>query len=107
MKNSYNKSSAYDVAKVCAHAMRFNSFKLIVNTKSHTAQYFTSPKLSNYQIFNKTLYWENTNKLLEKGWAGIKTGVTDPAGPCLASCIKLRDPFYGVGRYLIIVLLNA
>ena len=29
--------------------------------------------------------WTNTNKLLGVGWSGIKTGVTQPAGGCLAS----------------------
>ena len=29
--------------------------------------------------------WSNTNKLLKKGWEGIKTGQTLPAGACLAS----------------------
>ena len=30
--------------------------------------------------------WVNTNKLLLKGFCGVKTGVTEAAGPCLASC---------------------
>ncbi len=29
--------------------------------------------------------WKNTNKLLERGWEGIKTGYTVSAGNCLAS----------------------
>ncbi len=47
----------------------------------------------------RTLKWENTNKLLEVGFQGIKTGVTHDAGPCLAS--------YFVGRkysYILVVL---
>lgn len=32
-----------------------------------------------------TKVWSNTNKLLGLGWEGIKTGVTGPAGACLAS----------------------
>ena len=35
--------------------------------------------------------WTNTNKMLNKGWEGIKTGITDAAGPCLASSIWLID----------------
>lgn len=27
--------------------------------------------------------WKNTNKLLSKGWDGVKTGTTDTAGHCL------------------------
>lgn len=30
----------------------------------------------------------NTNKLLEDGFDGIKTGITDSAGPCLAASYK-------------------
>lgn len=29
--------------------------------------------------------WRNTNRLLDKGWEGVKTGTTDSAGPCLMS----------------------
>jgi hypothetical protein len=32
--------------------------------------------------------WKNTNKLLNKGWEGVKTGMTIPAGGCLASLKK-------------------
>ena len=32
--------------------------------------------------------FQNTNKLLEDGFDGIKTGITDTAGPCLAASYK-------------------
>ena len=32
--------------------------------------------------------FENTNKLLEDGFDGIKTGITETAGPCLAASYK-------------------
>ena len=32
--------------------------------------------------------YENTNKLLEDGFDGIKTGITESAGPCLAASYK-------------------
>lgn len=57
----------------------------------------------NYQklkeIVKTTHYgpFENTNKLLEDGFDGIKTGITDTAGPCLAASYK----------DLIIVVLNS
>jgi len=41
--------------------------------------------------------WQNTNRLLKKGWVGVKTGQTATAGCCLAS---LRDGIY-------IVVLNC
>lgn len=40
---------------------------------------------------------ENTNKLLEDGFEGIKTGITETAGPCLAACYK----------DLVVVVLNS
>lgn len=43
----------------------------------------------------------NTNKLLEYGFTGIKTGITDAAGPCLASEFKTKKNKY------IIVILNS
>ena len=39
--------------------------------------------------------WENTNRLLDEGWEGIKTGQTLPAGSCLAS--------YREGVYIIVL----
>lgn len=36
----------------------------------------------------RELYWENTHKLLHKGYNGIKTGITSEAGPCLSSSLK-------------------
>ena len=41
--------------------------------------------------------WENTNKLLDDGFEGIKTGITETAGPCLAAYYK----------DLVIVVLNS
>lgn len=41
--------------------------------------------------------YENTNRLLEDGFDGIKTGITETAGPCLAASYK----------DIIIVVLNS
>lgn len=51
--------------------------------------------------------WQNTNKLLEKNWSGIKTGITEAAGPCLASCIKLREKSTNINRCVIVVVLSS
>lgn len=47
------------------------------------------------------MYWENTNKLLYEGYSGIKTGVTNNAGPCLASWYKDEK------INIIVVILNS
>jgi len=39
--------------------------------------------------YYRDIYWENTNKLLnENGFTGLKTGVTNTAGPCLSCCYQ-------------------
>ena len=45
----------------------------------------------------------NTHRLLHEReeYVGIKTGVTATAGPCLASCISIRE------RKFIIIVLNS
>jgi D-alanyl-D-alanine carboxypeptidase len=49
----------------------------------------------------RELRWFNTNKLLDVGFTGIKTGHTDVAGPCLASSVLFND------QLLICVALNC
>jgi hypothetical protein len=55
-----------------------------------------STKLKN-RVFN----WRNSNKLLSKGFNGLKTGNTPAAGPCLATSLERKD------IHLIVVVLNA
>ena len=45
--------------------------------------------------------WTNTNKLLGKGFNGLKTGVTPAAGPCLAASFE-KDSLH-----LVIVVMNT
>lgn len=45
--------------------------------------------------------WINTNKLLSKGYVGIKTGITNTAGPCLAAYISKKKRSY------LVILLNS
>jgi D-alanyl-D-alanine carboxypeptidase len=47
----------------------------------------------------RTYTWVNTNKLLGKGFNGLKTGVTPMAGPCLAASFER-----GSLHFIIIVL---
>lgn len=34
---------------------------------------------------SRKVIWKNTNKLLNDGWEGVKTGNTESAGYCLIS----------------------
>lgn len=41
-----------------------------------------------YRVDRYDKVWENTNKLLEDGFEGIKTGINESSGPCLAACYQ-------------------
>jgi D-alanyl-D-alanine carboxypeptidase (penicillin-binding protein 5/6) len=60
--------------------MQHNDFREVVNTKTYEC--YASTKDGNKRKYQ----WDNTNKLLGvDGFNGVKTGVTDAAGPCLAA----------------------
>ena len=49
----------------------------------------------------KIFTWKNSNKLLKKGFSGVKTGNTPAAGPCLATSYS-KDKVH-----LIVVVFDA
>ena len=89
-----NLSNARDVAKLACHSLKDEIFKEIVNTRNFTAEIKGQDGLIRFQS------WENTNKLLGNGFNGVKTGITDNAGPCLCVTIRETNP-------IVIVLLNS
>ena len=53
----------------------------------------TSRKSEGYITKKMKVGWENTHRLLQSKpelYKGIKTGITDVAGPCLASLINFN-----------------
>lgn len=89
-----NLSSARDVAKLACYAMKNEIFKSIVATRVYVAE------IRNLDGNVRLQNWENTNKLLGKGFDGVKTGITNAAGPCL--CVSSsKEP------NVLIVLLNS
>ncbi len=87
-------TTAYDLALISRYAMKNNSFREIVSTKSVKIP-FTTRNCDRYLI--------NKNKMLKEfeGSTGIKTGYTKKAGRCLvSSCIRN-------GMELICVVLNC
>jgi len=87
-------TTAYDLALISAYAMKNETFREIVGTKSIKIPFTTQ---------NTYRYLINKNKLLKdfEGTTGIKTGYTKKAGRCLvSSCV--RD-----GMELICVVLNC
>lgn len=85
LMNRCNKSTASDVAKLACVALKNPLFSQIVNTKLYES-YIKNHKTGN----SRKEVWVNTNKLLEKGFNGVKTGITDAAGPCLAASLKIN-----------------
>lgn len=63
-------------------------FRKIVSTKQHN--YTIRKKLSDGTYDHMEMNWTNTNRLLDCGFNGIKTGNTDVAGPCLAASTTIQ-----------------
>ena len=87
-------STAADMARLCAYAMRNERFAAIVSQRRETVHYLVPE--------NKTQVCVNHNRLLSlyDGCIGIKTGFTKKAGRTLTSCAE-RD-----GVRLVAVTLN-
>lgn len=94
MSTSINISSAKSVAVLALYALKIPVFCKIVNTYNHCCA------IVNKNEFRKVT-WINTNRLLRKGFCGVKTGYTPAAGPCLCSYIEQRN------KKLLIVLLTV
>ena len=98
LSNPKNRSSAYDLGKLVCICMRNPFFREIVRTRSYVCYVF-QPNEPN--IYRKAK-WQNTNKLLNEGWSGVKTGVTKSAGPCMSACCCVSDKLS-----LVITTLNS
>ena len=92
----FNRSSAYDVGLLSCKAMQSELFRKIVKCKEHKANILEEDGKEAQMV------WQNTNKMLDEGWEGIKTGITfsagtfilnNIAGACLSACktVELSD----------------
>lgn len=88
-----NLSTAHDVNLVATAAMRLGCFRTIVRSQEHCFS------LKGASGFKRDVRWVNTNKLLNLGFDGLKTGVTPAAGPCLSA--SLHSP---AGHIIVTVL---
>lgn len=95
LQNKYNKSTALDVAKLSRSAMTEELFRTIVNTKNHECYVLQN------NLNLKEMKWENTNRLLDRGFDGVKTGHTQVAGPCLSASYTENN------RHVIAVILSC
>ncbi|EAS03429.2 D-alanyl-D-alanine carboxypeptidase family protein (macronuclear) [Tetrahymena thermophila SB210] len=102
LSNKYNTSTAKDVGLLSCIVMKHPLIQKVVNTKEYETVDVLDQEKSNQDQYE----WENTNQMLEKkGYDGVKTGVTETAGPCLSSSYKCKRNGKQVG--LICVLLNC
>ena len=95
LSHKNNKSTAADIGKLACIVMQDPLVREIVLQKHYTC---TGRDL---QDEPREFQWTNTNKLLGKGFNGVKTGVTPAAGPCLAASFE-KDSLH-----LVIVVMNT
>lgn len=98
LMNPISRSTAFDVARLSSICLQDDRFSSVVRTKNYNV-------LKNKELNgNRRSYrWENTHKMIDTiGVTGIKTGITNSAGPCLATAITMDGE-----SHLIIVLLNC
>lgn len=101
-------STAADVARLSAYAMKRNAFNFIVRQKERQISLVTPVGKKSFKV-------KNTNELVgEPGILGVKTGTTAAAGPCVSVCMD-REPLVrmkpdgtkgATPRRLIVVVLN-
>ena len=99
MSIKINISCAYDVALLTCRAIKKLEFLKICKTTAYITKVWSKDRGF------KELYWENTNKLLDHGFEGVKTGATPNAGPCLSALYKIKRDFHETA--LIVVVLNC
>lgn len=102
-------STAADMARLAIHTMRRNEINFIVSQKTRKISVTGAGGTRSHTL-------TNTNELIgEPGILGIKTGTTNAAGACLATCME-RDPLIrtkpdgtkgATPRRLIVVLLDS
>jgi D-alanyl-D-alanine carboxypeptidase (penicillin-binding protein 5/6) len=89
-------TTARDLLKLAATAMKDRLFREIVSTRQYTCQ------VTSARGYKRNVVWRNTNKLLDiEGYSGVKTGTTAAAGACLVSLAQRS------GDELLVVVLGA
>ena len=92
-----NKSTAKDVGLLACSALKDPIFAEIVNTQEYSCYVLQSWTQAPY----RKMKWSNTNRLLDMGWEGVKTGITMTAGPCLCASTRRQ------GTLLIVTVLGS
>lgn len=103
-----NRSTAFDISFMAFHCLKDPHFKAIVNKQKHECVTYlkrrnilprtqiallSQTEVGTQQLNEEVPYrmvWLNSNKLLGiDGFKGVKTGITNTAGPCL--CISYEN----------------
>lgn len=103
-----NRSTAFDIAFLAHNCLKDSHFKAIVNKQKHECVTYvkrrsilprtqvallSQTETGKAQLDEEVPYrmmWVNSNKLLGiEGFKGVKTGITNTAGPCL--CILYEN----------------
>ncbi|MDJ1138562.1 D-alanyl-D-alanine carboxypeptidase family protein [Streptomyces iconiensis] len=94
---SEDSTTPADLAKLAQHAMKNDTFREVVKTKTYKTEAPAANGRTRYYT------WTNTNQMLSsyKGITGIKTGTTSKAGECLVFAAE-RD-----GKTLTGTVLNS
>ena len=95
LSHKNNKSTAADIGKLACIVMQDPLVREIVIQKHYVCQG------RDLQDEPREYSWTNTNKLLGKGFNGVKTGVTPAAGPCLAASFE-KDSLH-----LVVIVMNT
>ena len=98
LMHKYNRSTARDLGILCCEMMTYDLARIIVKTKEFNS---CIDNTQNGVVKQRVMCWQNTNKLLWKGFDGLKTGITDSAGPCLSSVLN-KD-----GKTIICIVLGC
>ncbi len=103
--NRDNLSTASDQARLAAVVMQHPLLRQVVGTKEFSLKVFND---LNDQMTRHAI-WTNTNKLLSSNCrvVGLKTGITNPAGGCLATAYSLPSDSPGVFNHFYIVTLGS
>ena len=102
LPNSLNRSCASDVALLIDYALRNSFFRKIVQTKEYSC--LIKEEEVNGEFRKKMVSWKNTHRFVQAKeglYKGVKTGITETAGPCLASLVEIE------GREFVIVVLGS
>ena len=146
--NIENVSTAYDMARLSAIAIKNDYFRKVVSTATYTCTAKNLPKdedensssernkkrqprnpltekgkpnpedavnlepnMDAPSLVSKKFKWTNTNLMLKQpGYNGLKTGITEAAGPCRSAsylCPLSHTDSCHAGHHYVVILLNS